>query len=204
MPTLKHKTTATNKTSTAKKASTSTRARASTSKSMDALALLKHDHREVEKMFGRFEKAKSSDQKQKLCREICMELKVHAGIEEKSFYPELKKKTSLKEIVLESYEEHKQVKTLVMQLEAMAGHDETMQARMKVLKEDVLHHVQEEEKQLFPKVQKAVGKEQLTTMGEQLRQDKMAMMGSMGRGEQMPIQQRVVEEVRDKAGAMTR
>jgi hemerythrin superfamily protein len=160
--------------------------------------MLKQDHRTVEKLFGQFQKAKSSKQKHELCMEVCRELTIHAGIEEKSFYPQVKTKSNLRELVLESFEEHRQVKTLVAELQTMKSNDELMQAKMKVLEDDIQHHVQEEERQMFPKLTKALGKDLLMSMGEQLRQDKMAMMGRMGRGEGMPMPQRIMEDVREQ------
>lgn len=162
---------------------------------MDAITLLKQDHRTVEKMFSQFKKAKGETEQAEMCQQICRELTLHAQIEEKSFYPEVKAK--MKEMVLESLEEHKQVKTLVGELEGMKAGDELMQPKMKVLKEDVKHHVDEEEKQMFPKLTRGLGKERLMDIGERLRQDKMAMMGKMGRGEGIPMAQRVMEEVRE-------
>ena len=79
----------------------------------------------------------------------------------------------------------------------MKAADELMKAKMKVLKDDMKHHVEEEETQMFPKLTRGLGKERLMDIGERLRQDKMSMMGKMGRGEGMPMPQPVMEEVRE-------
>lgn len=173
---------------------TATRKRSTTSRSAsgtDALSLLKHDHDEVKKLFGQFEKASSEAKQGQLCSEICTELTIHAQIEEQDFYPEVRRHEDMVDMVLESLEEHRQVKELVEKLKGMQPGNSRMEPDMKVLKEDVEHHVQEEEEEMFPKVKKAISKERLEQLGQMLKQRKMALKG------QMSGQPRITEEVKE-------
>src|SRR6185437_3975630 len=106
----------------------------------------------------------------------------------------------LLDMVLESLEEHRQVKELVAKLKAMEPSQSRYEPDMKVLKEDVEHHVQEEEKDMFPKVKKALDKARLEQLGQMMKQRKMAMKKEL-EGEMMPPERRVQEEVTDPTRA---
>lgn len=114
---------------------------------MDAIALLKADHREVEELFARFEKAKGDGQKQKLAMQICMELTIHTKIEEEIFYPACEGKIE-EDLIKEAYVEHDGAKVLIAQIEAGGPDDEFYDAKVKVLSEQIEHHVEEEEKRM--------------------------------------------------------
>lgn len=110
----------------------------------DAIALLKADHRKVEDLFEKFEKADASDQKRKLAEQICNELKVHAMIEEELFYPALKGKID-EDLLSEAYVEHDGAKVLINDILAGGPDDEFYDSKVTVLSEDIKHHVGEEE-----------------------------------------------------------
>ena len=110
----------------------------------DAVALLKADHRKVEELFEAFEKASGDGKKQKLAEEICMELTVHAKIEEEIFYPACEGKVE-EDLLKEAYVEHDGAKILIAEIEAGGPDDEFYDAKVKVLKEEIEHHVEEEE-----------------------------------------------------------
>jgi hypothetical protein len=114
-------------------------------KKMDAIALLKADHRKVEDLFEKFESAKSADRKKALALEICTELSVHATIEEEIFYPACKGKVE-EDLMSESYVEHDGAKVMIAELLASSPDDEFYDAKMTVLSEEIKHHVKEEEK----------------------------------------------------------
>ena len=134
---------------------------------MDAITLLKNDHRLVEKLFKEIEKGDGN--REKLFKELKNELDVHAQIEEQLFYPAVRDAKQTHEIVLESFEEHKQVKMVLMDLEKADKNTEHWLAGLKVLMEDVQHHVGEEENELFPKVKdKVLSKEQLDDLGKRM------------------------------------
>jgi hypothetical protein len=111
----------------------------------DAVAMLKADHRKVEDLFARFEKAKDSASKAKLAKEICTELTVHATIEEEIFYPACKEAVE-DDLEHEAYVEHDGAKVLIAEITASSPDDEFFDAKVTVLSEMIKHHVKEEEK----------------------------------------------------------
>lgn len=110
----------------------------------DAIALLKADHRKVEGLFEQYEKAGGDGTRQKIARQICTELKVHTLIEEKIFYPAFRGKIE-DDTLDEAYVEHDGAKLLVNDIEAGSPGDEYYDAKVKVLSEEIRHHVHEEE-----------------------------------------------------------
>ncbi len=116
-----------------------------TKKSQDAIALLKEDHRKVEELFEQFEKAKGEGRKQKLALEICKELTIHTILEEEIFYPALDGKVE-EDLLKESFVEHDAAKVMIAEIEAGEPSDEFYDAKVKVLSEEIEHHVEEEEK----------------------------------------------------------
>ncbi len=145
---------------------------------MDALAFLKKDHDTVEQLFKRFEKAGDSAHKSKrqIVDKVIRELSMHAAVEEQVFYPALRDLLGekRKEDVLEALEEHHVVKTTLNELEKMSAEDERFAAKTAVLIESVRHHVKEEEKEMFPKVRKALTPAQLRELGDALATAKKA------------------------------
>src|SRR3954466_5751849 len=123
---------------------------------MSAIDLLESQHREVEKLFSQIEKAKDGAKKTELFEEIADKLAIHAAIEEHHFYPAVKEKRT-EDILLESLEEHLGIKRVLADLLDIDASDESFDAKIKVLKEQVEHHVEEEENDLFPKVKKVLG-----------------------------------------------
>lgn len=109
----------------------------------DAIALLKADHRAVEALFAKFESARD-DRKQALAQQICNELKIHTIIEEEIFYPALKGKIE-EETYTEAYVEHDAAKLLINDIMATSPEDQFFDAKVKVLSEEIKHHVHEEE-----------------------------------------------------------
>ena len=108
----------------------------------DAVALLKQDHREVEDLFAQYEKASGEGRKQKLATQICTELSIHAEIEEEIFYPACEGKVD-EDLLKESYVEHDGAKVLIAEIIAGEPDDEFYDAKVKVLQEQIEHHVQE-------------------------------------------------------------
>ena len=116
-------------------------------KQQDAIALLKADHRAVEELFEKFEKASGDERKQSLAEEICLELSVHAQIEEEIFYPACEGNVE-EDLLKESYVEHDGAKVLITEIINGEPSDEFYDAKVKVLQEEIEHHVKEEEKRL--------------------------------------------------------
>ena len=136
----------------------------------DAVALIKADHREVEKLFNEFEDAgdRAYKTKQQLVSQIIKELEVHATIEEEIYYPavDAKAKKDGKELVAEAVEEHHVVKVLLGELATMSAEDDAFDAKVTVLIENVRHHVEEEEEELLPQSEEILGDEELARLGE--------------------------------------
>lgn len=118
-------------------------------KAQNATALLRADHKLVSDVFADFEKARTISRKKKLAEKICMELTVHAQVEEEIFYPAFKVAVKDKELVPEAVVEHASLKVLIAQIEDEEPDDEMFDAKMKVLSEYVKHHVKEEQSQMF-------------------------------------------------------
>lgn len=147
--------------------------KADAAKSDDALAVLKRDHERVQAMFEQYEALgeRARAGKRKLANEICRELSLHAELEEALFYPALRGAgRDYHEMVDEALVEHAAAKDLIGQIEAMDAGEELFDARVKVLGEQVAHHVEEEEGELFPKARHA--KLDLMEIGRQLAQRK--------------------------------
>jgi hypothetical protein len=147
--------------------------------SKDAIALLKQDHRTVEELFEQFEKARGDGRKERIANEICLELSVHATIEEEIFYPACEGKVE-EDLLKESYVEHDAAKMLIAEIGSGRGEsDEFFDSKVKVLQEEIEHHVEEEEKRmegLFAQARKA-GLD-LDTLGEQLAARKQELTES--------------------------
>jgi hemerythrin-like domain-containing protein len=135
---------------------------------MNALELLREDHRKAHELFEQVKATESQKQHKQLFRKIKTELDTHAHIEEKVFYPTLKKYEEFKETVLEAIEEHLQMKTLLRAIDRLSEGNERFDAKLKVLIDDVEHHVEEEEGELFPKVERRFSSEQLEELGMEL------------------------------------
>jgi len=130
---------------------------------VDGIALLKTQHQEVKGLFKRLEKAEE-DENQDLFEQLADALAVHAAIEEKHFYPATKNART-EELLQEAVEEHLSAKRLIADLMEMSPEDPQFDAKVAVLEEQIEHHVEEEEKELFPKVRKMIGKEELEDLG---------------------------------------
>lgn len=143
---------------------------------VDAIALLKEDHKKAKKLFKDFEKLKekgSDEEKAALVSQICMELTVHTQIEEEVFYPAFRKTKDAEDMVDEATVEHATAKDLIRQLQSMQPSDELYDAKVTVLGEYIEHHVEEEEKEMFKKAKRA--KLDLAALGKKLASRKKAL-----------------------------
>ncbi|MFB9253594.1 hemerythrin domain-containing protein [Sphaerisporangium melleum] len=142
---------------------------------MDAIVLLKDDHKTVEKLFKQFEKAGDDAYKEKrqIVDQIIHELTTHAYIEEEIFYPMARQDVpATEDHVLESVEEHHVVVWMLSELKDLDPKDERFDAKVTVLMENVRHHVEEEEQEWFPKVREAMGRNELQEVGERMEKAK--------------------------------
>jgi hemerythrin superfamily protein len=142
---------------------------------LDAIALLKADHREVEELFAKAEKEiPGSTAKQDVVARICQALTVHAQIEEEIAYPAFRQAGAASSVMDEAAIEHKSVKDVVEELQGMSAADDKYDARVKVLSEYVKHHVKEEETEMFQEVEATDA--DVEKIGEQLIERKRELM----------------------------
>ena len=141
---------------------------------MNAFTLLKADHEKVAGILESIDKTteRATKTREELFTRLKQELDLHAEIEEQILYPALEEIEETREIALEAYEEHRLVKQLLGELEAAPKDDEQWTAKFTVLKENIEHHVEEEEGEMFKKARRALSEEQIEEIGERLQQAK--------------------------------
>jgi iron-sulfur cluster repair protein YtfE (RIC family) len=140
---------------------------------MNAIDLLKEDHDRVDRLFQKVQ-ATQEGEHMDLFEQIYQELEVHTHIEETIFYPQIKEggDEELQKLTAEAVEEHRQAKMFLRELNAMKNEGERFEAKLKVLMEDIKHHVQEEEGQMFPMVREQFDEYTLQTLGQELEKEK--------------------------------
>jgi Hemerythrin HHE cation binding domain len=145
---------------------------------MDALRLLKDDHDKVKKLLGELESTTERGVKtrQELFAKVKQELVVHEAIEEEIFYPALKDHPKTKEITLEAYEEHHVVDMVMAEIEGVAFDDETWGAKFTVMKENVEHHIEEEEGEMFTQARQVFDGDELERLGDTMKTRKDELM----------------------------
>jgi hemerythrin-like domain-containing protein len=151
---------------------------------MDALSLLKEDHDKVKGLLNELESTTERGAKTRtdLFGQIKNELTVHEIIEEEIFYPTLKEHPKAREIVLEGYEEHNVVDTLMGELSELSVEDETWGPKAKVMKENIEHHIEEEEGEMFEKARQVFAKKELEELGSRMAERKEEAMSSQAGG----------------------
>lgn len=163
-------------------ASKHTPAKGSSNKN-DAIALIKSDHDMVRDLFKQFEELMEDEdgaqQKEEIARRVCNALKVHAQIEEEIFYPAVRAAIDNDDLMDEAEVEHEAVDALIGQIEAMVPGDDLYDAKVVVLGEEVEHHIQEEEDEMFPLVKKA--KLDTLDLGMQMIERKIELIAELGK-----------------------
>jgi transcription elongation factor GreA-like protein len=141
---------------------------------MNAFELLKKDHKKVSDLFKQLDETteRAVKTREELFGKLKQELDIHARIEETIFYPAIKDAEETREITLEAFEEHNVVKQLLSELDAMPVDDERWTAKLTVLKENVEHHVEEEEDEMFKDAQKVLSAEQVEELGARMESAK--------------------------------
>ena len=149
---------------------------------MDAIALLKTDHDKVKKLLADGESTTERGEKTRteLFATIKGELFVHERIEEEIFYPALKSHPKARDIVLEGYEEHHVVDEIMGELEALDVTDETWGAKFKVMKENIEHHIEEEEGEMFKQARAVFDRQELEDLGTRMEALKERAMEEIG------------------------
>jgi iron-sulfur cluster repair protein YtfE (RIC family) len=141
---------------------------------MNAFTLLKADHKKVAGILEKIDETteRAVKTREELFTQLKTELDIHTRIEETIFYPALKDADETRDITLEAFEEHKVVKTLLGELESLGKDKEEWTAKFTVLKENIEHHVEEEEGEMFPKARKVLGEDGAETLGTRMEKAK--------------------------------
>ena len=148
---------------------------------MNAFQLLKEDHQKVSGIFQQIEPTTERAEKTRteLFAQLKQELDIHARIEETIFYPSIKRAAETREIVLEGFEEHHVIKMILKELEAMPVDTEEWAAKVKVLKDNVEHHVEEEEGEMFQKARDVLSEDEINRLGVQMEEMKKQLQQQM-------------------------
>jgi hemerythrin-like domain-containing protein len=160
------------------KSSGKSKTRRARSGDQDALKLLKADHREVEGWFSDYEDAGDAE-KARLADKICLALKVHTQVEEEIFYPAARDALSDEEILDEAVVEHAAARDLIAEIEQMEVGEDLFDAKVKVLSEQIEHHVQEEETEMFPKLRET--DMDMDALGARMAERKKELMSKLQR-----------------------
>lgn len=143
-----------------------------------ATQLIKRDHKKVEGLFDRFDKAKTASAKKKVCEQVIQELEVHAKLEEEIFYPAVRKHIGEEDMLDEAKQEHQQAKEIIAQLKKIDAEDEEFESKFAELVESVQHHVEEEEGEMLPKVEES--DMDLQEYGDEMSQRKNELLKQLG------------------------
>jgi hemerythrin-like domain-containing protein len=137
---------------------------------MDVIKLLKEDHQRVKKMLAELEDTteRATKKREELFADVQAELRLHELVEEEIVYPAFREQSKLKDIVLEGYEEHHVVDLIMDEIAGEPVTDETWAAKLKVMKENVDHHVEEEEEKTLPQARKLFSEEDLEDLGRRV------------------------------------
>lgn len=134
---------------------------------MDPLEILKKDHQKAKKLFEQAEETEQENDRKKIFKQIKQELETHARIEEGILYPAIENHEQLKELVLRSYNDHREIKTLLHEIDDLASDSKLFEPKLKVLKEKVKRRNEEEETKMFPQVRELFDDETLKKIGRQ-------------------------------------
>jgi hypothetical protein len=149
-------------------------------KAISAIDLLEQDHRQVEGFFEEYEDLQAAAEKEQLGLKICLALQIHAQIEEEIFYPAAREAIKQAELIDEAIVEHAAAKQLIAEIESMDPNDKLYDAKVKVLGEQVSHHIEEEEDELFSQVKSS--KLDLDALGKKMAERKATLFQQVADG----------------------
>ena len=143
---------------------------------MDCFTLLKQDHDEVAQMIKQCQQEGAKKGAMGTFKKIARSLAVHTKLEEVLFYPRFKDEEEFKSLLSDAYKEHDKVDNILAEMASMEPGDEEWEAKLNELKQNIEHHVKDEEKEFFPKAQKVLGKDEAQELGEEMADEKKEMM----------------------------
>ena len=148
---------------------------------MNAISMLEEDHKKVKKLLTDLDSTTERGVKtrEELFTKVKQELEVHEAIEEEIFYPALKEHPKAKDLVLEAYEEHNVVDMVMKEIEGVTYDDETWGAKLTVMKENVEHHIEEEEGEMFKQARQVFSEEELADLGDRMAARKEQLQGAL-------------------------
>jgi hemerythrin superfamily protein len=155
---------------------------------LSATQLLREDHKKVKGLFDEFESSEDGQAKRRIVEKAIVELTIHAKLEEELFYPTIRRETEEEELVDEAEEEHHVAKLLIGELAPLKSSGR-FEAKFTVLAENVRHHIEEEEGEIFPKIEKSGF--DLETLGQEMKERKMRLMQEVS-----------IETIRDEASGI--
>ena len=170
----------------AKKTST----RAAAPKALDAITMLRDDHKKVSALFDEYEKSRSAKKKQDIVATICLELSVHATLEEEIFYPAVRAALKDRELVPEAIVEHATLKEFIAKVDGKLPDGDMFDAQIQVMGEYVKHHVKEEQNEMFPKARKS--KLDMGELGQRMADRKQELLAQP---DQIPKKPAAVSEL---------
>jgi hemerythrin-like domain-containing protein len=148
---------------------------------MDVLQLLKEDHDKIKKILTHLESTTERGVKtrEEFYTKVRAELQVHEAIEEEILYPALKEHPKAKDLVLEAYEEHNVVDMVIAEIDALPYDDETWGAKLTVMRENVEHHIGEEESEMFEQCRNVFDRDELAELGDRMEARKEELQRAM-------------------------
>ncbi len=148
---------------------------------MDVLQLLKEDHDKIKKILTHLESTTDRGVKtrEEFYTKVRAELQVHEAIEEEILYPALKEHPKAKDLVLEAYEEHNVVDMVIAEIDALPYDDETWGAKLTVMRENVEHHIGEEESEMFEQCRNVFDRDELAELGDRMEARKEELQRAM-------------------------
>lgn len=147
----------------------------------DALEVLERQHREVEELLSLFDQASSDDEAHEVAGTLCDKLTVHTAIEEEIFYPAARDEAT-NDLILNSVEEHLSVKRIIADVQGLESEDERLRPKVNVLKEQVLRHVEQEERELFPMVMKDMDGDERRALGQHMQDREAELEAEVSQG----------------------
>lgn len=150
---------------------------------MDPFILLKNDHEKINELFAKLDRTseKAIKTREGLFADLQFALDTHAKVEEKNLYDRLRKNNKMEDLIGHSYDEHAEIKDLLKELDSIAKDTENWLDILDELKDLVTHHVEEEEREMFPKAERMLSKSELDDIGDKINEEESKAYNGIGK-----------------------